>query len=492
MISNISERLSLLKIAGIKEFITLEYYGQEVRVCLISSTESSLRIFPDNSLSHYKVAGTISIDLLSESLFETLGKFVKDNSLENIHVICDIDQYRVKTLRVSKDVESFEEWFEENSRSVLPDASLGEFSFSYQVINEDEDYNYLLVSVSRTDLIKRISEGIENTGLIPLIIAPFSLYGHDYKRDDESSQLSVQYRSGFLQYSFLDKSMNLLSGGFPVQEDIAFSEALTYSLNLVKQNIGYTTGQQISIKVSCKTIDKREVKECIQEVFRSEGTFPELEDRYLHYYLPHLAVHSSIKNYGKSTNLIEEENQSKKREAIEKSSVTRVTLILGLALFFILILITGGEMLLTDSIKETNDVLVNYEAKSNIIETKSKENKKLKSDFRSLAKLKSGEVVMPEIMEVVSRAIGEDCYLSNLNIIKESESEVKAEINGVAKSSGEVSDIVSNLEYNKNIDKVSLVFSNLVSDKKVKYNPGLQGSEFNNFKIIFYYGLQKQ
>lgn len=376
MLKKIKNRTSLLKLAGIKEFITLEYLGGKVRVSVIIKKEAFYKLLTNDSLEKYEVIRTVIFNTETENLYESLHKFVKDNELEGINTICDVDQYRLKTLRVPKDVENIEEWLEENSSSILPEVSnSSEFVFAFEQIKEDEDYIYLLAAITRKALIEKMTQELESAGLIPLVISPSLLSVMPDTLDESTSHMFFQYIEEMLTYAFMDKNRNVVTGSFPLKDDDSFNENLQHTINLIKQNINLSQEDHLNIELSCKKIERREIKVLVENTFKTSVKEIGLPDNYGHYYTPISSVHKTIKRYGKMINLLEGDNQDIRIEAIEKGTVTRVTLAMGMFLFFMLAFITVGEIFLSDSIKAGNEILVDYEAKSSVIEMKQKENR---------------------------------------------------------------------------------------------------------------------
>lgn len=495
MTLNYHKNINLVRLAGINRFVVMELKPNHTRVFLVKNNNPVYNILGSHGLEKYTVEKSIDVPGAdNDSLRSELTKFCKDNLLENCYAVCDTNRYRVKTVKIPRDTET-EEWLDQNKKSFLPEgATPDQFIFSNKELFRDEDFIYLLVCLSRCDYTELLSETLRQAGLIPLAIFPFILPLQVKKEINESPRLVLELWENFLLYSYSDEKFNLTSGQFQLTEN--FNERVDQIINSINKlgldfNLRKESGKKIPVEVMliASKDDYGILRNIIEQEYFSVFNDSTQKIKDTHSIIPLSAAENLVSDFNNAINLLDDKTLLTEREKIEKNFMTRITLACGVLMFVLLALISVGEIFLADNIQKSNELLVDYEAKQNIIQTKISENNKLKNDLVALKDLKSGETLYPEILRIISEITGENCYLSNLRMTKKTDSKIFLEIEGAASGQKYITNILTNLELNKKFSDVSLINSVIMNSDRIKYNPGLSGSELMTFKISADYNV---
>ena len=495
MTINFYKNINLVRIAGINRFVVIEFKGNDTQISLVNNNDRVYRIISSPDLKKYSIEKSVLVSGNDpDNLDSALSKFCKDNLPENSYAICDLNRYRVKTVKVPLDNEDLTEWLEQNRSNFLPDgATSDQFTYSYEKLFSDDDFIYLLVCVSRIDYVNGLSETLTKNGLIPLALFPFAFSLHTNKQIREIPRLMLELTGDSLSYSYSDEKLSITTGHFHLTEDS--SERFDLIRNHVyKLGMDYNLRKESGKKnpVEIILLSSKDDRELLKQIINEE-LFASISDEYNSLGDDSVIVISAInkleKEYDNLVNLEEKDELGKRREIIEKNITTRITLSAGALLLIFLLLITMSEMFLAGSIQTSNDELVDYEAKQNLIEIGRTENNKLKNDYVVLTELKSRKIIFPGILKTLSEIIGDNCYLSDIKLRRETDTKIRMEIQGVAKDQKYVTSLLSNLELHDKYSDVALVNSVIVSSDRVKYNPGLYGSELITFKIVSSYNV---
>ena len=190
---NILSNLSIIKLAGIKQFILVDIHKDTFELKLLLRKEKFYRVKQGPINSNYEIiyetSGSISNDysVLTESLKELL---TKNKIKKEIFLIVGINEFKFYTAMIPEDVEDPELWFIENSNKFIPEGSTNnQFRFSYEKLKQDEQFSSYLVVVVRNDYVDKILEAVSIPKINLLAVYPFALAINKFNKSPDTNKL---------------------------------------------------------------------------------------------------------------------------------------------------------------------------------------------------------------------------------------------------------------------------------------------------------------
>ncbi len=140
IIAKFIEKLSFFRLSGIREFIILDIHKDNAELKYVQIKEPFYRIDKSKLIESLEVLFSEHINFGNDLsvITEHLKNFTNKYNLSEAYLIIGINDFRFKTVKLLKDAEDNEFWFDDNTDKFLPEGRVSDdFLFSYEKYFED-------------------------------------------------------------------------------------------------------------------------------------------------------------------------------------------------------------------------------------------------------------------------------------------------------------------------------------------------------------------
>lgn len=474
------KNLSFFRISGIRKFIILDIDKDVAELNYVQIKEPFCRI------NKSKLIESINL-LFSENIYfgndlsivtEHLKQFVKKYELEEAYLIIGINDFRFKTIKLLKDAEENELWFEENTDKFLPEGRVSDdFIFSYEKYFEDEDNDYYYLVIARRNYIESIISACQVSGITIIKISPFSLQLHFMDSLKEKFLLFLNIGKDKIIYTFSDNKQNLIYGeiflsfqNISTEDSEAKNTIIKNGLSDVKQNIIPLLNEKVNelnIFITSSSLENENNITLVNSIFLTEYVNPNIFNTKHNEITPAIVLNNLFTGQDDYINLLPTETETKNREVLEKKTSLRITLAFGVVLIFMLLFTYLGENIISSMKINNENKLVEVDSKTKMLETYENENSKLLNNLSMLSKLKGKRVIYSKVLLSLIDGLDNKSCFTDLSI-NETNNELIIKIEGLAYSQQNVTVTIENVENLDNFKDVSLEYANSV--ERAKYN----------------------
>lgn len=489
------KNLSIFKISGIRKFILLNIHKDIAELNYVQIKEPFYRV--DKS----KLIESVNI-LFSQNIYfgndlslvtEHLKQFIKKYALEEAYLIIGINDFRFKTIKLPKDGEENELWFEENTDKFLPEGRVSDdFLFSYEKYFEDEDNDYFYLVIARRNYIESLTKACQVAGITIIKISPFPLQLHSIDFIKDKYLLYLCIREEKIIYTYSDNKHNLIFGETflsninSATEETEFKNlAVANGLTEVKQNLAAFINENesdLNIFIISQNDNNDNYNSILKSVFFTENLNPDILNTKVENLTPAIVLNNTFTGKDDSINLLPPDIASNNNELLEKKTSLRIVLNFGMALIILLLSIYLGENIISGITANNENDLVEVDSKTKMLENYKNENAKLIGNLTMLSKLKSKRVVYSKILNSIKDGINNKSCFTNLTI-NELEKSLDIKIEGIAYSQTDVAEIIKKMEGMKNFSDVSLEYSNAIDRTKYKSSITLPKNSMVDFSF---------
>lgn len=175
-IKQLYKNISVLKLAGIKNFICVEITQNVARIVYIKRSEPIINIKAGEFLEkHFPILSETSFEYEGDcaELQKTVSEFIQKSKVDNPQIVICISDYQLKQLAVPHDTDDVDLWFIENIENILPNGyAKNDIVYNYEQTNEDENYKYFTVLLAESKLINGIVSAFSVSALNLVAIMP--------------------------------------------------------------------------------------------------------------------------------------------------------------------------------------------------------------------------------------------------------------------------------------------------------------------------------
>jgi hypothetical protein len=428
---------------------------------------------------------------------EHLKNFTAKHNLAEAYLIIGINDFRFKTVKLPKDSEDNEFWFDDNADKFLPEGRVSDdFLFSYEKYFEDEDNEYYLIVVTRRNYVESIVKACQLPQITIINISPFTLKVHSLDFAKNKNLLFISFKPEKIIYTYSDNKHNLIFGetflpsGDLDYEDIDHKNTvITNGLNEIKQNISafpIAKESELKIMTTFSSSSQSNYSSLIQSVFSAEILNSETLNTKVENITSAIVLNNLFTGKDDSINLLPTEAEMVNSEVFEKKTSLRIILSFGMAIIFLLLSIYLGESLLGGALTNNEEKLIEVESKSKMLENYQNENVKIVSNLSMLNKLKDKRVVYSKILNSLTDCSNNRSCFTNL-IINELGGGLGIKIEGLAYSQTDVTEMIKKVEKLENFTNVSLEFANLIERSKYKNKVRLPQNKMIDFSFSAMY-----
>ncbi|MBK7980279.1 MAG: hypothetical protein IPK06_09855 [Ignavibacteriae bacterium] len=329
------KNLSFFRISGIRKFIVLDIHKDVAELYYVQIKEPLYRI------NKSKLIESINL-LFSENIYfgndlslvtEHLKQFVKKYELYETYIIIGINDFRFKTIKLPKDAEDNELWFEENTDKFLPEGRVSDdFIFSYEKYFEDEDNDYYYLVIARRNYIESLTKVCQVTGITIIKISPIPLQLHLIEIIKDKYKLFLSFREEKIIYTFSDNKHNLIFGETflsninSVIKGIELkNNSISNGLTEIKQNLSSFINEyesELNIFTVSNNKDNDNYKSIVKSVFFTENVNPDILN--IEKLKLAIALNNTFTGKDDSINLLPPDISSNNYELLEKKTSLRI------------------------------------------------------------------------------------------------------------------------------------------------------------------------
>lgn len=482
---NILSNLSIIKLAGIKQFILVDIYKDKVDLKLLLRKEKFYKVQQGPINSNYKIIYETSRSITNDykALTETVQELLTINKIKKeIYIIVGINEFKFYTAMIPEEVEDTEIWFIENSTKFIPENSTkNQFRFSYEKLKQDEQFSFYMVVVVRNDYINKILDAVNIPKINLLAVYPFALAINKCNRTPDTNKLFFDIFNKRINYSFYSLSGNIVYGEYflnvshsselPAESEYnnvrVLKDDIIKMLEIVSGSVRRKNIEPLEILVNCNA-------DCLGMLndFQSSLEQCGLNNKVLG--KNEVSVTKSLIGFNNITcdidniiNLVGEQNFKLQRSKIERRITTNTFLILSFIVLFLLLIASSLNNFITDNKVIYISSFSEVEFELAVVEELKKESELLKSDLAMYLELRNRSPQMSTVLKVLPEALNDETVLTAVKIVVESDSRITFEVTGVVSAHSHVAELISNIDNQENFNNVSLMFISNIDRKRL-------------------------
>lgn len=491
--------ISFFRLSGIKKYLLLDIHKDIAVLKYVQVKEPFYRINKSKLIDKLEVIFSEDINFGNDFsiLTQKLNNFVKKYNLNEAYLIIGINDFRFKSIKLAKDSEENEFWFEDNTDKFLPEGRISDdFIFSYEKYFEDEDNEYYYIVIARRNYIESIVQACQIKGIRIINISPFSLQIHSLEFGKDKNLLFLNVLNDKIVYSYSDIKNNFVFGESFLSNEVSVSyereindTTLTNALNDIKQNIdAFINNKEIEfhIFIDFDISDQHDYIPIIKSIFQTEFVNAEPFNNHIQNLTSAVVLNNLFNGQDDSINLLLSEIKSENIEEFEKKTSLRVVLTLGIVIIFMLLSTYIGENIISSTIASNESKLIEIDSKTKMLENYEKENTKLLSNLSMLNRLKGKRVIYSKILNSLIDGYNNMSCFTNLTV-NEAKAGLDIKIEGLAYSQTDVTDIIKKIERMENFTNVYLEYANSVERKKYKSKVWLPRKNMIDFSFTARY-----
>lgn len=471
-------KINVPKLAGIANLVIVEIHDSNYIISFVENTYPYIdfNFIGKKSKEKNDICEVFDAEI---SLGDSLDSFLARHKIENYKIIILLNDYRVKSFKVPVEIETIENWLEENIEKVIPGSQNPEnFTLENYVYESDEEFKYCIITIIRNSVVNSIIENLDSKknhlagiytdiqGIIHSKVIKNSVYvnfGIDKIKylmfNEENEFLAGEIYSDYLIAETETDEENLSSfiGSMKNLEEIVF-DFFKSNFKEVKYSLSYS--QFLKNKKLIFEIQKNNLF-CVNNSEVAELN----ENQFFKMNLKSILYKSDT-----SGNLIPKKIYSENREVFEKAIFNKLTVFFGGILVAALLFMYFAEGYIQGKITNSQNEKIDVDFKIEKINDLDKQNFKLKKDLKQLSELKKNRVNYSKILEKITQVMNEKSILSNLKIEEIEKNNVKITIKGQCTDQEVVTNFIENMENIISFNDVSLIKSKVIRKNKSKFN----------------------
>lgn len=498
---NILSNLSLIRLAGIKQFILVDIYKDSLGLKLLHRKEKFYKVQQGPINSNYKIIYETSRSINNDYnvLTESLQELLTANKIKKeIFLVVGINEFKFFTAMIPEDVEDTEIWFIENSNKFIPEGSTNnQFRFSYEKLKQDEQFSSYVVVVVRNDYIDKILDAVNIPKINLLAVYPFALAINKCNSSSDTNKLFFDIFNDRINYSFYSPTGYIVYGEYFLNGSHSTelpTDSMYNNVKVLKDDITKIL-EIVSGSVQRKNIEPLELlvncdASCLSMLndFQSSLVQCGLNNKVLD--KNEVSVTKSLMGFNNITcdvdniiNFVGEQNFKLQRSKIERRITTSVFLILSFIVLFLLLTATALNNFITDNKVYYISSFSEVEFELAVVEELKKESELLKSDLAMYLELKNRSPQMSTVLKVFPEALNDKTVLTAVKIVVENDSRITFEVTGVVSAHSDVAELISNIDNLEYFNNVSLMYISNIDRKRFDPQSILPNKKLYQFNI---------
>lgn len=461
MINKFLNKISFIRLTGIKRFLFLEVYPAQVKMALVLRKEKVYKInrsHPDN----FQIIASKEIHFFDETFKNEISAFLKENNIKEVYTIVSVSDYKVNTIAVPVEITNTSTWLNENTDRFLPQGcNQDDFCFSYELLSMDDTNNYYVIAIARKDYIERITENICTPEIKIIAIAPILLTPKP--NGGNGSSLSISIINNNIYYSFISKKTALFES---VQKETDSSpEEIILQIIAIKSRIDTIIKfeETTPVYIACR----QEETELVTKLLKNEVGFSNINNEYGNndpYYINCLRLFDNlIRDFRSRLNL--NIYQIAANYQLERKVVNNVVLSIGALLLFLMLFLTVVENTITSKIGEKEEYVLEVKGVEKRQELLQHENDLLIKKSSLIKSMKKNNFLYTLLFYNISGITNNNVKLTELKTIPSKDGNILVELKGKSKSQGDIADILNKIEMVKRFTFAKLI-SSIIANKE--------------------------
>ncbi len=491
---NFLNNISLIKIAGIKNILTLEVFDSGIKVALFQRKENILKINTRTSLNDFSIIFNECSGGNLQTLPSILKKYIEMYKLKDIYILIGINECLFQKIKIPVEVEDDELWFLEHNENYIPEGkSSDEFVYAYKKIISDDRFRHYFVITARKDYVEKIAILCSPSGVNILAAFPFSTSLLTSQVSAGSSSLLLVFLNNKLQYVRKDEE-NFFDFGevyySSEKDDLATSSGLPSHMSGALDKLFHLFMQakqinNINIFLSGPQDLNALLRSYILNNISMDVSFIDnhLNSEFLHHAL---AVNNLFENIDSVFNLLPSDRLVTSRNFVEKKIWLNITLAAGTILLLLLIC----SNLFSSLLKNTQSNLDNEKTTLTLYKEQLKhikdENANYKSNLAILYKLKDKKDQYSNLLRSLTEITNARSCLTDIEINND-DSNLNIVISGLSYSQTDVSDLIKRLESIKLYSNIALIYSSIYTPEESSANSNNENKRLIKFSLRYDY-----
>ena len=493
---NILNNISLTKIAGIKNVLTIEIFENHINTALFQRNENIFKITSKSTLNNFSIIVSENFDTELNRLPSIAKYYIEKFGLKDIYLLVGINECIFKKINIPLEVEDDELWFLEHNENFIPEGkSLDEFIYSYKKIISDENFRQYFVITARKDYVEKIVKLCAFPGVNILAVLPFSTTLLTSQFTSDVNTLLLVFLNNKLQYVRKDSENYFdfgeiyyndehgeppASGVLPSRMTDALNKLFQLFLQakpLDKSDIVLSCPQNLNVPLRSYLLNNTNMNVSIID--------NHMNSEFLHHTL---TVSNIFENVDNIFNLLPVELSAIARNIIEKKLWLNITLALGSIILILLLSANLFSSLLKNTQSSINEEKTVLSLHENQLKQLKIENTYYKTNLAILYKLKDKKNLYTNLLRSMTEITDAKCCLTDIEIIN-SNNNLNIVITGLSYSQTDVTDLIRKLETLKLFSNISLIYSSVYTPDESSANTTSENKGLIQFSLRYNYNV---
>lgn len=466
---SIDNKINLLRLTAIRKFLICEIFHDYIQISYFKVFEPFYKIGCQklNPDKFKFIAGkTVDLSIEKVNVASVIQEFCKEYSIEGIHTIVGIGEYKSTTCAIPTDSEDTEQWFEDNASKFTPEGrSTEEYVFTYEKYNSDEDYQYFKVIIARRDYTEHVIKAISSINIIPICILPFMFTAHSFL---PKRTLLLQITLNKMNYIFLSNDGNEIQGEVyhsitPERDELGIreeAERLIKDLraNLIS-NLNELDNEELHVYLCCDKNIYSNFENCIINTLGIQSINEDLRHIPSDFLTGTFAINKLLTDANTKLNLFGGDGYSKYREKIEKKAAMNILSFLGGIVFVLLAILNIMRFSFADSADDRYTDRYLRDAEQFRISRIEGENRIMKSKLKEITASRKNKEFCTDFLYELSLILPYNSKLTDVVFKEKSDNSFGVILSGEAITQKQVAQIISRLEQSNKFTNILLVSS---------------------------------
>lgn len=457
------ENLSEIKFLGIKDFVIIDLGETSASIVLIKASNNILNWFKLR-LPKNKVITHRECTLYDNNIFELdreLRIISENYKLKNAALLLILNKYKYFNISLTKESGESEEEIsiEELLRKQLPsNLNSNEFILHFEKLSEDESFDNYLVTLTRKEDVEKYLNAIKSDAFILKLAMPSIFNLSNQKAGNKKNHSIIDFQNDKLVFTQLTSKGKIVENEYFIDPADRDRNSITANIKEIINAYEFLESEEEEKNIKLNFHLKQELvpslSEAMQSINLEKGqSLPFEHSQNLKHQLAYQKLYTDTSlNFNIYKNF-----PTNQKIDIEKSITTRFVITVFSLVFFLLIILNGMNWIINNSLSDISLGKQNVKNLELQIKEATDKNDELKSDIKSLNKLKYKDEKVSDLMRIISSADIDNLLLNDLIIKKNNLNKYEIKLNGESYSKDEVIIYVKNLEGNTQLSNIELI-----------------------------------
>lgn len=491
--------ISPLKLAGVKDFITIDFYNQKVILRYFHYSGNIFNIFSTDLIQKIHFIDDkkeTNIDSL-KNVNSILKRFIAVNNIHNALIVINVSEFKSTVIEIPTENDDSELWLLENSSKFLPDGQAkDDFIYTNEVMKSEDKKLYSLITVVRKDSIsdfssfEKLDECLVYTS-IPFINAIINLNNQNktiVAIDIQDEQIFLSYKTP--ENDFLTESVfaDIIVNNNQNYESIYELEKLVEEIiSLLPSNeLKLESENDLLLYLNGSDDVTTHIVPLLKTGIEKSNNWNNMEIIAREEIISQLVINILLSQTTPKNNLLPIDKIEQINDRIDKKTGLRIVLFLGAFLIILLLGAFIGEGYIGKSVFELDEINSELRLTKTQLDDMVLDNEKLLRNIKSLTNLKMNNLKASHILHTLSNNIPQTVNLNFLSIVEKDSTSYEIILNGSAYNHQNIIDFLGFFESHSSYHAPLLNIAELNKKSAEKSDPTI------SFKITTKYDDDKK